>query len=76
MPGLIDGFELARRARALVPNLAILIASGRAVPDADELPPGSLFLSKPYSAHEIPRHLHMLLRQFDGEGSRQSRSLG
>ena len=32
MPGPIDGFELARRARALVPTLAILVASGQAVP--------------------------------------------
>ena len=68
MPGPIDGLELARRARALVPNLAILIASGRAVPGADELPPGSQFLSKPYSAREIPRHVQLLLGHPLGQG--------
>ena len=66
MPGSIDGLELARRARALVPDLAILVASGRMTPGADELPPGSLFLSKPYSAREIPRHIRRLLGQTRG----------
>ena len=61
MPGSIDGLELARRARALVPDLAILVASGRITPSADELPPGSLFLSKPYSIRELPRHVQRLL---------------
>ncbi len=28
MPGRLDGLELARRARALLPGLAILVASG------------------------------------------------
>ena len=61
MPGPIDGFELAHRARVLIPNLAILVASGHAMPAPSELPPGSQFLSKPYSVREIPRHVQTLL---------------
>ena len=61
MPGPIDGIELARRARALVPRLAILVASGHAMPHARELPLGSQFLAKPYSVREIPQHVRTLL---------------
>ena len=61
MPGRLDGLELARRARALLPGLAILIASGNWVPTLDDLPAGSLFLAKPYSFRELPGQLRTLL---------------
>ena len=65
MPGPINGFELARRAYALVPSLAILVASGHAAPAGDAMPPGSQFLSKPYSFRDIPqdRAGHPIRRQ-------------
>ena len=61
MPGSLDGLELARRARALLPGLAILVASGNWVPTPSDLPAGSLFLAKPYSFRELPGQLRTLL---------------
>ncbi len=61
MPGRLDGLELARRARALLPGLAILVASGNWVPTLSDLPAGSLFLAKPYSFRELPGQLRTFL---------------
>ena len=61
MPGRLDGLELARRARALLPGLAILIASGNWVPTPGDLPAGSFFLAKPYSFRELPGQLRTFL---------------
>ena len=61
MPGRLDGLELARCARALLPGLAILVASGNWVPMLSDLPAGSLFLAKPYSFRELPGQLRTLL---------------
>ncbi len=61
MPGRLDGLELARFARALLPGLAILVASGNWVPTLSDLPAGSLFLAKPYSFRELPGHLRTFL---------------
>jgi CheY-like chemotaxis protein len=48
MPG-IDGLELARRARALIPGLPVIYASGRvATVDSSDRVEGGRFLPKPY----------------------------
>ena len=62
MPGRLNGLELARRARALLPGLAILVASGNWVQTPDDLPAGSLFLAKPYSFRELPGQLRTFLK--------------
>lgn len=52
--GVMDGAELARRARALRPELPIVYASGRH--DATTIAPlvsRSLFLSKPYRPEDV-----------------------
>ncbi len=52
MPGLVDGWELARRARDRHPHLAVIYATGY----SDEPPatvPNSKLLSKPYSLSEV-----------------------
>ncbi len=62
MPGRLNGLELAQRARALLPRLAILVASGNWVQAPDDLPAGSLFLAKPYSFRELPGQLRTFLK--------------
>jgi CheY-like chemotaxis protein len=47
MPGSLDGWSLAERARAIKPDLQVLYASGYSPEPAREVP-GSLFITKPY----------------------------
>ncbi len=42
-------------------SIAIVVASGNLIPSRSDLPPGSLFLSKPYSFRELPGQLRTLL---------------
>jgi DNA-binding NarL/FixJ family response regulator len=42
----MDGFELARKVRG-ERNIGVVVASGRAEPEQDELPPGMHFIAKP-----------------------------
>jgi DNA-binding NtrC family response regulator len=52
MPGGLSGLDLVDLVSAL--SLAVVVVvSGRALPPGFELPPGVLYLPKPYSAHEI-----------------------
>ncbi|AXJ94585.1 MULTISPECIES: response regulator [unclassified Sphingomonas] len=57
MPGDVDGLALAHRLRADRPELKIVVTSGACrIPDAD-LPPGGVFVAKPYTAAQITRVL-------------------
>ncbi|MDB5597137.1 MAG: response regulator receiver protein [Hyphomicrobiales bacterium] len=47
MPGSLDGWSLAERARVLKPQLQVLYASGYSAEPAREVP-GSFFITKPY----------------------------
>ena len=47
MPGAVDGYGLATRARTLIPDLKVIYASGFA--DADPKGPDERTLSKPYT---------------------------
>ncbi|KUL97346.1 hypothetical protein DK26_01360 [Bosea sp. WAO] len=49
MPGSMDGMKLARAVRDRWPPVMIVVASGRVVPGAGELPDNVPFLPKPYS---------------------------
>jgi CheY-like chemotaxis protein len=56
MPGLLDGIDLALRARELHPRIAVIVVSGYAphlVERLDEMDPRPLFLGKPYRSSEI-----------------------
>jgi CheY-like chemotaxis protein len=53
MPGSPDGLGLAQRVREMSPTCAIVVASGRYKPTSEELAPGALFMSKPYSVDAI-----------------------
>ena len=51
LPGGMDGATLARRARALLPDLPVVYASARAnLLDPTLRVPGSIFVPKPYVA--------------------------
>jgi two-component system, response regulator PdtaR len=68
MPGPMSGLELARQVRGLWPHIALLIASDLCKPPAEELPAGSVFLSKPYDSERVVAHarcISFLLRQQD-----------
>ncbi len=54
LPGAIDGAELARRARAMRPDLPIVYASGRyGYTDLGEVVPRSVFVRKPYNPADV-----------------------
>ncbi len=63
--GSINGFELARRARERLPGLAILIVSGRAVPEPDDLPDDARFLAKPYHPMAVLASLNEMIAAHD-----------
>jgi CheY-like chemotaxis protein len=57
MPGSMDGLKLANAIRRRWPPIKVIATSGRIKVSADDLPPGSRFLTKPYSAREAIRML-------------------
>lgn len=61
MPGGRDGFDLAREVAERWPSVKILVASGRAPPDAGQLPDGAIFIEKPFSADVVHQRLLDLL---------------
>lgn len=61
MPGIGDGFALARRTAEHWPHISIVIASGRANPGPDDLPAGARFVPKPFSAEIVRHHLRRVL---------------
>lgn len=63
MPGEFDGLGLARRVRDRWPHIAIVIASGRACPQADLLP--ARFVPKPYLPDAIARIVGELISRQD-----------
>ncbi len=53
LPGTLSGLDLARRCAEIQPGLPIVVVSGGHHPRAEELPPGAVFLSKPYRLEDI-----------------------
>ncbi len=63
LPGGMDGAALARRARALLPDLPVVYASARAnLLDPTLRVPGSIFVPKPYAPALVGRILADTLR--------------
>jgi len=60
MPGSMDGLKLAAAVRGRWPPIKIVTTSGNARVTEDDLPSGSRFLPKPYSAEEIATTLREL----------------
>jgi CheY-like chemotaxis protein len=61
MPGSMDGMALAHLSTRTWPWIAVLIASGLARPQAEEMPLGSRFLPKPYHPDQVVSHLREML---------------
>ena len=65
MPGGMNGWELAERARQVRPGLKILLTSGYALETLAErgrLPRGAIILNKPYRKAELAKQLREALR--------------
>jgi two-component system, response regulator PdtaR len=60
MPGSMDGLKLASAIRGRWPPIKIIATSGRIKVSEDDLPSGSRFLPKPYSAREVVSALREL----------------
>lgn len=54
-PGPMNGIELARLTREQFPHVGVVIVSGKVRPHQEDLPPGALFVPKPYSATKLTR---------------------
>ena len=53
MPGSMDGLKLAAAVRDRWPPVNIIVTTGMKAPRPDELPAGSLFISKPYHSADV-----------------------
>ena len=63
LPGALDGWRIARRARDLQPHLPVIYASGYPG-DAIDVVPGGRFIRKPYR----PTQILDVAREMTGEG--------
>ena len=52
-----NGFHLSQAVHERWPGVGIILTSGRATPDAGDMPPGSIFLRKPYPLAVLVRHV-------------------
>jgi CheY-like chemotaxis protein len=53
MPGSMDGLKLAHYVRERWPPIRIIVASGQAMIRDEDMPPGGVFLAKPYRSESI-----------------------
>jgi two-component system, response regulator PdtaR len=61
MPGSMDGVKLAHYVRKRWPPVKIIVTSGYRHVTADQLPSGSIFLSKPYLPAQLKQKIDLLL---------------
>jgi CheY-like chemotaxis protein len=68
MPGKLRSPELARKAKQILPNLAVLFTSGytqNAIVHGGKLDDGVELLSKPYTRDALARKLRYVLKKQD-----------
>ena len=53
LPGSYSGLDLAWRCAQLKPTMPIVVVSGGIRPTPAQLPPGAVFIPKPYNIHQI-----------------------
>jgi CheY-like chemotaxis protein len=56
MPGIIDGWQLAEKAKVVIPGLRVIYATGLNEA-ADRLDPNERYVRKPYSLNDLRRAL-------------------
>jgi CheY-like chemotaxis protein len=61
MPGSMDGLKLARFIRKRWPPILLVLGSGAAAVDNDNLPDGARFFTKPYDQEQVGTTLRELL---------------
>jgi DNA-binding NtrC family response regulator len=61
LPGALDGVKLAKITHERRPDAAILVVSGRRYPDDSDLPPGAVFLGKPYDFNQVINTLNRMI---------------
>jgi CheY-like chemotaxis protein len=61
MPGDMDGLQLAHIVSVRWPMIHLLISSGQVLPTRGAMPQGGRYLSKPYTAAEVLRHVGELV---------------
>jgi CheY-like chemotaxis protein len=61
MPGKINGWELAKRFREVLPNIIVIYTSGYS-DDAAEAVEGSLFFEKPYQMEPVIKAIRALAK--------------
>jgi DNA-binding NtrC family response regulator len=52
-----NGFQLSHAVHDRWPGIGIILTSGRATPDVGDMPPGSIFLRKPYPLTVLVQHV-------------------
>lgn len=62
MPGSMDGMALAAQVHARWPHVRLLISSGYARPQPDEIPEDGRFVPKPYRAATIVSEIQELVQ--------------
>jgi CheY-like chemotaxis protein len=67
MPGMVDGLELARLARANRPGLKIIVMSSH-LPTAESNIPADVFLAKPYPWAEVVECVNQLFGGVENDG--------
>jgi CheY-like chemotaxis protein len=72
MPGSMDGVKLAHYVRTRWPPVKIIVTSGYQHLTAEQLPKGSLFLSKPYDPGLVRRQIETLLNCNGGPPTRSA----
>ena len=53
LPGPMNGLALAHRVSVLWPSISLIVTSGRAMADGEDLPPGAVYVAKPWRALDI-----------------------
>jgi two-component system, response regulator PdtaR len=61
MPGSMDGVKLAHYVRKRWPPVKIIVTSGFKHVTPEELPQGSVFLSKPYQGEQLRQQIEFLI---------------
>lgn len=61
MPGMLDGFALAREVAQRWPHISLVVASGQVRPSPGALPEKARFIAKPFSADVVHAHIQKIL---------------
>lgn len=60
-PGELNGLDLTRKCAKNWPNIAIVVSSGQIKPQPGDMPDGSVFIGKPFSAEVVYEHLQEIM---------------